>query len=272
MHNNYNISDPEYKRIKFEIFEKDSFRCQFCGAGAPIAALRLRRIQEAEKQDEWLNTAFLSTSCTTCEKKRAGVNAKDLADGFISIDELEERLQQLKMLINWRKGMLRIRKQQLENLVTYWEKKVPGFQISNEQKKHLLSYMTKYAGEEIRDAMNMAADKFINYNADGSFDTDSINQAFSKIQEICLQKTKIAANNETDGLHNIHQQLKNNINGFFDPHRAAQWLTYARSWEVKIEELAEMAQKVNNWTEFAVNIDKMVEAQKYILSRGRVTY
>jgi len=268
MNTNHDITDPEYKRIKFEVFEKDSFRCQFCGSRAPNVTLKLLRIQETNDKDTWLNTAFLSTSCTNCENKKAGI----INDGFISIEELEERLQQLKMLINWRKGMFKIRKQQLENLITYWQNKIPGYEINSDQKKHLLSYMTKYSGDEIRNAMNVACDKFVNFNPDKSYDHSSVSDAFYKVQEICLQKTEIANSNETEGLNQIHVHLKQNIDGFFDAQRAAQWLTYARSWEVSIEDLIRMAQSVATWTEFAVNIDEMVEHQKYILSRGRPLY
>ena len=59
MSTHYDISDPEYKRIKYEVFEKDSFKCQFCGTGAPVVTLQLIRIQDTQQNDEWLDTAFL---------------------------------------------------------------------------------------------------------------------------------------------------------------------------------------------------------------------
>lgn len=266
----YDISDPEYKRIKFEVFEKDSFKCQSCGRGAPIVTLQLTRIQETQHNDNWLDTAFLSTSCKDCEKKRSDSTDKSTRNGFISIDELEERLQQLKMLINWRKGMLNIRKQQLAHLVNYWEHKIPSFVISNDQKKYILTYITKYSCEEIRSAMDMAADKFFVQSTDGTISNSSILNAFGKVPEICLKKSEIADIHESDGLQNVHERIKNNISGFFDSRRAMQWLNYARSWEVPIEELFQMASSIGSWTEFSLNIDKMVEKQKYVLSRGRV--
>lgn len=270
MSTHYDISDPEYKRIKYEVFEKDSFKCQFCGTGAPVVTLQLIRIQDTQQNDEWLDTAFLSTSCKICEKKKSGVDEKSLQNGYISIDELEERLQQLKMLINWRKGMLNIRKQQLTNLVSYWENKVPGFVTNNDQKKFAATYISKFSSDEIRSAMDMAVDKFIKYSDDGTLDKHSMLIAFAKIPEICLTKTELVNAHESDGLQQIHDQLKQNIIGFFDSHRANQWLNYARSWEIQIEDLFKMAASVKSWTQFSVNIDKMVEKQKYFLSRGRL--
>jgi hypothetical protein len=267
----YDIHDPEYKRIKYEIFEKDAFKCQFCGTGTPNVTLQLVRIQDAQQNDEWLDLAFLSTSCKICEKKKSGVEEKS-PNNYMSIDELEERLQQLKMLINWRKGMLNIRKQQLANLISYWENKIPDFETNNDQKKYLAAYISKYSSDEIRSAMDMAVDKFIKFSDDGTLDKNSILTAFSKIPEICQTKTEIVNTHETDGLQRIHNQLEQGISGFFDSNRASQWLNYARSWEVPIDDLFKMATSVKSWTEFSLNIDKMVEKQKYILSRGRVDH
>jgi TolA-binding protein len=270
MNTSYDIHDPEYKRIKYEVFEKDAFKCQFCGTGAPNVTLQLVRIQDAQPDEEWLDTAFLSTSCKVCEKKKSGTDEKSLNNPYMSIDELEERLQQLKMLINWRKGMLNIRKQQLNNLIIYWENKISGFETNNDQKKYLAAHISKYSGDEIRSAMDMAVDKFIKYDEDGKLDQSSILTAFSKIPEICQTKTEIVTAHESDGLQRIHDQLSSNIAGFFDTRRTQQWLNYARSWEVQIDDLYKMASSVKSWTEFSVNIDKMVEKQKYVLSRGRV--
>ncbi|MBN1406916.1 MAG: hypothetical protein JW956_03965 [Calditrichaceae bacterium] len=268
----YDIHDPEYKRIKYEIFEKDSFKCQSCGMGAPVVTLQLIRIQDTLQNDKWLDTAFLSTSCKICEKKKSGADEKNMQNVFMSIDELEERLQQLKMLINWRKGMLNIRKQQLNKIIIYWEHKIAGFETSNAQKKYLAAYISKYSCDEIQSAMDMAIDKFIKYDDDGNLDQSSILTAFSKIPEICQTKTEIINAHESDGLQRIHNQLKQTINGFFDPNRASQWLNYARSWEVPIDDLFKMASSVKSWTEFSIQVDKMVEKQKYILSRGRADH
>ena len=265
----FDIHDPEYKRVKYEVFEKDSFKCQSCGMGTPNVTLQLIRIQDTQHNDEWLDIAFLSTSCKICEKKKSGVDEKN-PNNFMSVDELEERLQQLKMLINWRKGMLNIRKQQLNNLIAYWENKITDFQTNNDQKKYLAAYISKYSSDEIRSAMDMAVDKFIQFCDDGTLDKNSILIAFSKIPEICQTKTEIVNAHESDGLQRIHNQLEHSINGFFDSNRATQWLNYARSWEVQIDDLFKMASSVKSWTEFSLHIDKMVEKQKYVLSRGRI--
>lgn len=272
MNTPYDIHDPEYKRIKYEVFEKDAFKCQSCGNGAPNVTLQLIRIQDTQQKDEWLDTAFLSTSCKLCEKKKSGVDDNSLNNNYFSVDELEERLQQLRMLINWRKGMLNIRKQQLNNLITHWEDKIPDFETNNDQKKYLAAYISKYSSDEIRAAMDMAVDKFIKFSDDGTLDRSSILTAFRKIPEICQTKTEIVSAHESDGLQRIHNQLEEGINGFFDSNRALQWLNYARSWEVPIDDLFKMASAVKSWTEFSVDIDKMVEKQKYVLSRGRLDH
>jgi hypothetical protein len=117
--------------------------------------------------------------------------------------------------------------------------------------------------------MDMAADRFFVQGDNGVIVKSSILNAFNKIPDICATKAEIINSNESDGTQRIHDQLEDNIIGFFDSHRTHQWLNYARSWEIPIEDLFQMASTVKSWTEFSLNIDKMVEKQKYILSRGR---
>lgn len=264
------LSDPVYKRIKFEVFEKDSFRCQYCNAVAPNVTLHLHRLQEVQKNENWLDPAFLTTSCEDCKDK---INTKDSSKGnsndYLPLNELEERLEQLKMLIHWRKGMLKIKKRQLASLVDFWQELVPGIYLNDEHKRTLLLCMNKYSRDEIKETMQIAVQEVIVFHRDGSIDQNTLKIAFEKIPEICLRKTKIRKNREMEDLYHIHDILKQRLQGFFDSDRVIQWLHYARSWEVKLDELTNLAFKVTNWTQFSCNIDEMVHRQKYFLGRGR---
>ena len=271
MSKNGTLSDPVFKRIKFEVFEKDSYRCQYCGNVAPNITLKLHRIQEVQNNDNWLDPAYLSTSCVSCEDKRQGKSAGRNASAFIMLDELEERLEQLKMLISWRKGMVKIRRSQLIGIIDFWQDLVPGIYLNDDQKRVLLSLMNKYSSDEIRSSMRAVAKEKLQRQTDETLTKDAHDVAFEKIPETCIRNSKAKKNHEIEELYQIHDVLKERLQGFFDSDRAIQWLNYARSWEVNTEELAHMALKVTNWTQFSCNIDEMVHRQKYVLGRGRQT-
>jgi len=263
------ISDPVYKRIKFEVFEKDGYKCQTCGAVAPNVTLQLHRLQEVQQNENWLDPAFLSTACFDCEQKQTEQKSTAKKNGFMTLDDLEERLEQLKMLISWRKGLRKIKKGQLNSLIDYWQELVPGIYLNDDHKRTILSCMNKFTREEIKSAMEYAVKEFLILRQDGSIAQDSFQLAFEKIPEICLRTKKASENQEIENLYHIHDILKGKLEGFFDSERVIQWLNYARSWEVKLDELTHMAFKVTNWTQFSCNIDEMVHRQKYFMGRGR---
>lgn len=264
------VTDPVYKRIKFEVFEKDSFKCQVCGAVAPNVNLTLHRLQNNQQAENWLDPAFLTTFCESCQRKNSSQeSANTVNNGHLSLNALEERLEQLKMLINWRKGMIKIRKRQLASLVEFWQELVPSIFLSEVHKKTLLSCISKYSSEDIKEAMRLAVQEFIVVHQDGSIARDSFQMAFANIPEICYRKTKVRKTREAEELYHIHDILEERIDGFFDSARVIQWLHYARSWDVHLEELIQMAARVTNWTQFSCSIDELVHRQKYFLGRGR---
>ena len=264
------VTDPVYKRIKFEVFEKDSFKCQVCGAAAPNVTLTLHRLQNNQQAENWLDPAFLTTFCESCQRKNGSQESANTGNnGHLSLNALEERLDQLKMLINWRKGMIKIRKRQLASLVEFWQELVPSIFLSEVHKKTLLSCISKYSSDDIKEAMRLAVQEFIVVHQDGSIARDSFQMAFANIPEICYRKTKMSKTREAEELYHIHDILEERIDGFFDSARVIQWLNYARSWDVHLEELIQMAARVTNWTQFSCSIDELVHRQKYFLGRGR---
>src|SRR5690606_26635672 len=95
---------PLSKKIRFEVFKRDSFTCQYCGAKAPECILEVDHINPVSNggKNEILN---LITSCFNCNR---GKRDKKISDGSIvekqrqQIAELNLRRQQLEMMLNWR--------------------------------------------------------------------------------------------------------------------------------------------------------------------------
>src|SRR5574344_570940 len=95
------------KSVRFEVFKRDSFTCQYCGKTAPDVVLHVDHIKPVSKggENDLLN---LITSCADCN---LGKGARELSDDSIvakqreQLEELAERHQQLQMMIEWREGM-----------------------------------------------------------------------------------------------------------------------------------------------------------------------
>ena len=67
---------PLSKAVRFEVFKRDKFTCQYCGASAPEVLLEVDHIKPVAKggTDDMLN---LVTACRACNR---GKTCKELSD------------------------------------------------------------------------------------------------------------------------------------------------------------------------------------------------
>src|SRR5215469_14626138 len=100
------------QRLRFDVFKRDKFTCQYCGRQAPDIILNCDHIKSlAEGGDtDLLN---LITSCRECNGGKGArlLGVHDELDRQRStLADLEERRQQIEMMLQWRdelRGMQR---------------------------------------------------------------------------------------------------------------------------------------------------------------------
>jgi hypothetical protein len=86
---------PISKRIRFNVFKRDRFVCQYCGAHPPDVVLEIDHIEPiaAGGSDDEGN---LVTACTSCNRGKAGIPLtvvpKPLSERAAEIEEMEEQL------------------------------------------------------------------------------------------------------------------------------------------------------------------------------------
>lgn len=98
---------PIPKSVRFEVFKRDKFTCQYCGASAPDVILEIDHIKPVSKggSNAILN---LVTACKNCNR---GKTNKELSDNTAvkvqkqQLDEMQERREQLKMMLEWREEL-----------------------------------------------------------------------------------------------------------------------------------------------------------------------
>jgi hypothetical protein len=95
------------KKIRFEVFKRDKFTCQYCGRMAPDVVLNVDHIHPVAKggTDEIVN---LVTSCHACN---AGKKDRLIDDSDVirlqseQLKELAEKREQLQMMAEWRREL-----------------------------------------------------------------------------------------------------------------------------------------------------------------------
>jgi len=117
------------KTVRFEVFKRDSFACQYCGRKSPDILLQVDHMEPVTKggTNDLLN---LITSCKDCN---AGQSDRQLSDSTVlekrrkQIEELQERKEQIEMMIQWQKSLLELNDPVTDQLSEYWSEVVPGF-------------------------------------------------------------------------------------------------------------------------------------------------
>ena len=145
------------KKLRFEVFKRDGFQCQYCGKQPPEAVLEVDHIIPKSKNggDGIEN---LITSCFDCNR---GKGAEDLAvapQGTQNrIDLLKEKERQIRALHEYQEDIRERIHEDLLYLSDVWERlSENGYGFSNYialRVKNLLRHFSRY---HIEDAMELS--------------------------------------------------------------------------------------------------------------------
>ena len=95
---------PISKKMRFEVFKRDNFTCQYCGRHAPDVVLECDHIKPVAEggKNTFLN---LITSCMECNRGKGKTVLSDSSavdKQFERMAVLNEKREQMKMMLKWR--------------------------------------------------------------------------------------------------------------------------------------------------------------------------
>lgn len=158
---------PLQKKLRFDVFKRDGFKCQYCGNTPPLIVLEIDHIIPVSKKgtDEIDN---LITSCFDCNRGKSNIELNILpqrtSDKAIFLQEREEQYKAYKkLLVSIDK---RIKKEMTE-VDDVYSRYFPGYSLSEGFKENSLKRFIKSLGVPFCiDAMNKACYKLQGYNED----------------------------------------------------------------------------------------------------------
>lgn len=256
------------KKARFEVFKRDSFQCQYCGANAPDVLLQVDHIKPVAKG----GTNELSNLITSCQPCNSGKSDIELSDKTVvkkqkaQLDQLNQRREQINMMMKWHEGLKDINVDMIDRLVEYWDELAYGFTVNAKGRSKLAKWLKSYKLEEILSAMDCAAAQYLEFGDDGEMVTnESWAVAWGKIPAIIVIARREKENPEIKEIYYIRGILRNRLS-YFDPYKALEWLEIAREWGATLQELKSIALQTRNWTTFSEDIDVLIE--KYSALNG----
>lgn len=121
------------KKIRFEVFKRDSFTCQYCGSKAPNVVLNVDHIAPVSKGggNEMLN---LITSCFSCNSGKSDIPLSDdsvLKKQQAALEELALKREQIDMMIMWRNELQDHTQYEIETISRQWSE-LTGFSATEQ--------------------------------------------------------------------------------------------------------------------------------------------
>jgi hypothetical protein len=177
------------KKTRFEVFKRDKFICQYCGRTATEVVLEVDHIVPVASGggNDVMN---LVTACRDCN---AGKLHRELSDDSViakqhrQLAELQERREQLEMMIAWRTELESADTEVLTHLIAHIEKAGECYQLNELGRKDVRSWLRTYSYDELITATNIAAEKLL-HDSTGLVYNSSWNEYFSLIPRIAKMR------------------------------------------------------------------------------------
>jgi hypothetical protein len=171
------------KKLRFEVFKRDGFKCQYCGKSAPEVVLECDHIVPVAEggKNEMLN---LVTACFDCNRGKGKTKLSDnqaVVKQQKQLDELNQRREQTEMMIAWKKELSKLVDAQvtaIEDAIA----SVTGSYMTDHGRNEVRKLINRFGFEEVFTSSQISFDRYYN-------DTDyTWDKAFKKIGGICYNR------------------------------------------------------------------------------------
>lgn len=171
------------KSVRFEVFKRDSFKCQYCGASAPDVILEVDHIVPVSEggENDMMN---LITSCRDCNRgkgKKKLTDRQTIEKQKTELDDLNERRHQMEMMLQWKCDLLNF-ELEMVNAIDSLICSMTDWAMSDSAKQKIRRLISQFSFDEVYDAAAISFEKYYN-GTEKSWDV-----AFNKIGGICYNR------------------------------------------------------------------------------------
>lgn len=240
------------KKLRFEVLKRDSFKCQYCGNSAPDVLLEVDHIKPVAQggtNDIW----NLVTSCQPCNSGKSDRTLSDqtvVAKAKKQLDQLQERREQLEMLMEWQAGLAGLEQETLDAIADYCNQQMKGYTISAKYREDLGGLVHRYGVQSVIEAIAKSAKQYLRTNGDEKGHTqDSVNEFIYGIGAMCEVGKREQANPNAREIFYIRGIVRKRLDGrYFLSKEAYQIIDVADSWGVPNQELRRIAGGARSWS------------------------
>jgi hypothetical protein len=247
------------KKVRFEVFKRDSFTCQYCGHKAPDVLLEVDHVNPVSKggADDILN---LITACKDCNSGKA---ARRLSDSTVlnkqrgQLERLQDRREQIDMMFQWQKELARLQVEVAERIDEVWLEYVPDNEFNQTSISSFIKLSNEFSAEEVIVAIRTAAEQYLEYRK-GKPTSSSVKLAFQKIGGICRTNRLEVENPGIKRIYYIRGIIRKRFT-YCNENLALELLQTAQGLDGNVSKLEESAKTARNWSQWRTEIETYIQ-------------
>lgn len=234
------------KKLRFEVFKRDNFTCQYCGRMAPEVILEIDHINPISNNGD-NNILNLITSCRDCNRgkgKRKLTDKQELEKQQEQLKELNEKQEQLKELLKWKKELEKFSDKQVNEI----EKLMSPDTFTEHGKNNIKKQIEKYGFEEVYESFKIAIDKY------------ELEEATKKLGGILYNRRMQNTNPDLYLINKICYYARQKYS-YFDEARIKIFIKTQELNTEQIEDIFYLVKTCRNWSQFLSALEEMYEVE-----------
>jgi hypothetical protein len=250
---------PISKKLRFEVFKRDSFTCQYCGKSAPDVVLHVDHIKPV-KEGGTNDIMNLITSCADCNLGKGARKLSDtseVAKAKKQLDEINAKREQLEMMVKWKQELSKIGDKQID-IITDRFHELASYTINDNGRKKIKSWIKKYPISELYDCVELACDKYLENTGD-NIKQESAEKAFDYIPKIAYWRKQEKENPLLSDLYYIRGILKNRI--YFNKANYYKVVDVMQEYievdGVSVDDIKDLAKQVHSYNRFIEGLNEL---------------
>lgn len=234
------------KSVRFDVFKRDNFTCQYCGRKSPDIVLHIDHINPVSKGggNEVIN---LITSCVECNLGKSDKLISDktsIEKQRAQLEELNRRREQLEMLLAWRDELSNFDEYVAGQVVERLNEFMDGASINELGRATIIGWLKKFDVIEILDAAEISRKNL----------SESNEAFFNAIPKICQSKRLPEVQQRIRYARGI---LRNRLS-YINESMSLILMSKAVESGADIENIIDFAKEVKHWTEFRQEMESII--------------
>lgn len=248
------------KKVRFEVFKRDSFSCQYCGAQSPDSVLHVDHIIPVSKGGD-NSITNLVTSCADCNQGKSNRLISD--DSAVKrqkkqLDEINKKREQVEMMALWRKELSELDDDMALMVANAINDHFVNRSVSKDGIKTIKKWLKRFDLKLILDSVDAASNQYLHIGSDGSTTIESAEKLFTMVPRIASVKTKYSDDDVRHKIFYMRGILRNRLR-YINERKAIELLTKAHELGESIEYLQEACKDAKNWTDFNMEMECLIE-------------